>query len=523
VFEAPTPAALAAVVDGLLGARDAPEAAGDAVAPPPIAATHSSETSPALAGQGTTIMRRKDLSTCPLSFGQERLWILDRLQPGSAAYIIPAALRVPGAIQVPALERAINEVARRHEVLRATIRNVDGVPVQEIRPQLHVPLAVIDLSDLAGAEREERAQHLVAEEAARPFDVATGPLLRSTLIRLSETDHVLIIAVHHIVSDAWSMAVLFRELFDIYECFALNLPSRLPDLPLQYADFAAWQREHVSGERMQRLIYYWRGKLAGAPPLLNLPTDRPRPDVQVAQGARQQFRLSPALSRKIAALGVANRTTPFMTLLAAFNCVLYAYTGQADLVVGTPIANRGHTEIEGLIGFFANTVVLRSDLSNNPTFSELLARIRDVTLEAYAHQELPFEKLVDALSVRRSPSYNPVFQVLFNLQGAVSPAETMPAVEHDETRIYPGSPKFDLELALAETAYGIQGLLEYNTALFDHATMTALRDDFRSVLEDAVGDPQIRLEALSIFAASEDAGKDAALADHVTFSFESNV
>jgi hypothetical protein len=372
------------------------------------------------------IPRRGVLESCPVSFAQQRLWFLDQFEPSSAVYNIPAAVRITGLLNVAALEQSLNEIVQRHETLRTTFSAVQGEPMQVINPTLALTLAVTDLQQLPEAKREAEVRRLAGQEARRPFDLSQGPLLRATLLRLGEKDHVLLLTMHHIVSDGWSMGVLFREVSVLYEAFATGEPSPLSELPIQYADFAVWQRQWLQGEVLEKQLDYWRKQLEAAPPLLELLTDRPRPTIQAYRGARQALILPPSLTEALKALSLREEVTLFMMLLAGFKTLLYRYTGQGDIIVGSPIANRNRVEIEGLIGFFVNTLVLRTDLSENPTFRQLLRRVREVCLEAYAHQDLPFEKLVEELQPERNLGYSPLFQVMFILQNAPGSALEFP-------------------------------------------------------------------------------------------------
>ena len=351
----------------------------------------------------------------PLSFAQERLWFLDRLDPDSPTYNVPAAFRLAGDLNLNALEQSLNEVVRRHEVLRTVFATVNGNPVQKILPSLAIALTPIDISQQPENERQPALQSLLKEEAERPFDLSRGPLIRARLWHLAPHDHVLALNLHHIVSDGWSMGVLFRELSALYQAYRSGEPSPLPELPIQYADYAIWQRNWLQGENLDIQLSYWRKQLDGLS-TLQLPTDHLRPPVQTYRGASQSLELSAQLSQAIKGLGRREGVTLFMTLLAAFQTLLCRYCGQQDIAVGTPIAGRARQETEGLIGFFVNTLVLRADLSNNPTFKELLRQVRETTLEAYTHQDLPFEKLVEELHPERNPSISPLFQVMFILQ-----------------------------------------------------------------------------------------------------------
>ncbi|HST58364.1 MAG TPA: condensation domain-containing protein, partial [Longimicrobium sp.] len=340
------------------------------------------------------LAERRRPRTEPASYAQERLWFLDRLEPGSANYNIAVARRLGGALDAGALERALGEIIRRHEALRTTFTEVDGAPVQVVAPFGGFALPVEDLSGLDERDREAAVRQRAGEEARRAFDLTAGPLFRAALLRLREEEHVLLITMHHIVSDGWSMGVLFRELSVLYEAYREGGESPLPELPVQYADYAVWQREQLEGETLHRQLAYWRERLSGAPELLELPTDHPRPAVQTYRGASVPVELSPELLERLQALGRSEGTTLYMTLLAAFQVLLSRYSGSEDIVVGSPIAGRARKETEELIGFFVNTLVLRTELGGDPTFREVLGRVRGATLGAYEHQEVPFEKLV---------------------------------------------------------------------------------------------------------------------------------
>ena len=346
---------------------------------------------------------RNELDRLPLSFAQERLWFLDQLERGSATYNIPWTVRLRGRLNVSALERSLQEVVRRHEVLRTTCVVVDGVPQAVVREPAAFRLTVTDLRGVPETDREAQAVGLASEEAGRPFDLARDLMLRAQLLQLGDQDQVLILTMHHIASDGWSMGVFGRELTALYEAFAQDQPSPLPELPIQYQDYAVWQRKWLQGDVLAQQLAYWKEQLAGAPAILELPTDFPRPPVASYRGARQEVVLDAKLTQALQTLSRREAVTPFMLLLAAWQVLLSRYSGQEDVSVGAPIAGRNRTELEGLIGFFVNTLVLRTDLSGNPTFRELLQRVREVTLGAYAHQDLPFEKLVEELRPRTKP------------------------------------------------------------------------------------------------------------------------
>src|SRR5688500_3844762 len=399
----------------------------------------------------------------PLSFAQERLWFLDRLEPGSITYNLAAALRLTGSMVEAALKRSLIEIVRRHEALRTVFAEVDGSPVQVIAPSGAFALPVEDLSGLGDADREAAVRRRANEEAVRPFDLSAGPLFRAALLRLGSEDHVLLLGMHHIVSDEWSMGILSREFSALYAAYREGRESPLPELPVQYADYAVWQREQLRGEVLERHLSYWRKRLAGAPELLELPTDHPRPAVQTYRGATVPVALSPELLERLQALGRSEGATLFMVLLSAFQVLLGTYAGSEDVVVGSPIAGRTRGEVEELIGFFVNTLVLRTDLSGDPSFRETLRRVREVTLGAYEHQEVPFERLVAELQPERSLSHSPLFQVMFALQNAGDGAGALSGLHVSGVESERASAKFDLSLTLAATAQGLRGELNYST------------------------------------------------------------
>jgi amino acid adenylation domain-containing protein len=438
-----------------------------------------------------------------LSFAQQRLWFLDRFEPGSPFYNIPAAARLTGELDVVALYRSLVEIVRRHETLRTTFHEVEGQPVQVIAPDLPVALSALDLSDLPTVERGAEVLRLARAEAQRPFDLSHGPLLRITLMKLAPGEHVVLLVMHHIVSDGWSMGVFYRELAALYQGFTTGKSAPLPALPVQYADYAEWQRDRLPGETLEKQLAYWKERLAGAPAALELPTDRPRPPVQTVRGATEPLLISKDLLARVKALCQSTGSTPFMVLLAAFQAVLSRYSGQEDFCIGTPIAGRTRPELEGLIGFFVNTLVLRTDLSGDPTFRELLARVRETALGAYAHQDLPFEMLVEALQPQRDLSRTPLFQVMFALQNTPLPSVDLPGLRFSPIEADSGTAKFDLSLFLAETEQGLAGNLEYNTDLFEAATVRRLLGHFQHLLDAAITDPAQRLSELPLLTQTE--------------------
>jgi len=438
----------------------------------------------------------KEVFVFPASFAQQRLWFLEQLEPGSPLYNHLSAIRLNGALSIEALQRILNEIVDRHETLQTTFATVNEEPVQIITPALSAPLWVIDLSELPETEREAEARRLVREEAQRPFDLAQGPLLRASVLRLGGEEHILILAMHHIVSDGWSASVLFREIAVLYEAFSTGKPSPLPELPIQYADYAIWQREWLQGEVLEEHLSYWRGQLTGAPPVLELPTDRSRPAAQSFRGACQSIALSQSLTQALKSLSLREGVTPFMTLLAAFQTLLWRYTGQEDIVVGTDVAGRTQAETEGLIGLFVNHLVLRTDLSGDPSFRELLRRVKEVTLGAYEHQDIPFEKLVEARKPKRSLSHTPLFQVLFTFLNAPLQLPQPPGLTLLPLKINSTMAKYDLTLFMDETEQSLTGTIEYNADLFDAPTIIQMASHFETLLKSIVARPDARLNEL---------------------------
>jgi amino acid adenylation domain-containing protein len=475
LFEAPTVAALARRVQATL-------ARGARPAPPPL----------------RPAARHGDL---PLSFAQEGLWYLDQLQPGSSAYNLPVALRLRGPLQPAWLARAVAEVVRRHEALRTTFVNHGGRPLQRIAPELRVALPLIDLADLPAEARAATARRLAAEEARRPFDLERGPLLRLALLRLAAEEHVALLAMHHIVSDAWSLALFFAELGSLYSAFAAGRPPSLAELPVQPADFAIWQREWLAGPVLAEQLAWWRRQLAGAA-VLELLSDRPSSPVRHPRGGRRPAPLAGELVAALSALGRREGATLFMTLLAGFTALLAHYTRQEDITVGSPIASRQRGEIAGLIGFFVNTLVLRSDVSGNPTGRELLGRVREVALGAYAHQELPFEKLVEELQPERGASRSPLFQVLLVLQNAPPAALVLPDLALSLEPIAGRAPKYDLTLSLLP-GEPWSGELEYNRELYDGTTIERLLGHFAALLTALASSPESRLWTMPLLGEAE--------------------
>ncbi len=439
----------------------------------------------------------------PLSFAQARLCFLDQLQPNSAFYNIPLALRLSGQLNITALQSSINEIILRHEALRTNFTIVEGQPVQIIASTKNLKLLVVDLLHLRESEREIEAQRLANVEANRPFNLEREPLLRGMVLQLGETEYVLLLTLHHIISDGWSLGVFVRELTELYKAFCTGKPPRLPELPVQYADFALWQRQWLQGEILEAQLDYWKEQLKNAPSLLELPTDRPRPADQTYRGGYHYAAVSLELSGKLSALSKRTGVTLFMTLLAAFQTLFYRYTGQDDIVVGTPIAGRNRREIEGLIGFFVNTLVLRTNLGGDPSFEDVLSRVREVTLQAYTYQDLPFEQLVEALQPTRDLSYNPLFQVMFALDDALVPSVKLPELTVSSYAVEIGTAKFDLTLSMENTADGLVGVWAYNADLFDETTIARMARHFQTLLEGIVANPQQKVSSLPLLTERE--------------------
>ncbi|HEV2733442.1 MAG TPA: amino acid adenylation domain-containing protein, partial [Longimicrobiaceae bacterium] len=449
------------------------------------------------------IPRRSSPGPAPLSFAQQRLWLVDRLEPGSPAYNMPYALRLRGSLDPAALRASLDALVRRHETLRTTFEEREGGPVQVVHPPSPVALAELDLRRLPDAGRE--AARLVTEESLRPFDLERGPLLRSTLLRLGEDAHVLLFTLHHVVSDGWSRGVLTREVSALYGAFGRGEEPRLPELPIQYADFAVWQRDRLSGATLEGHLGYWKEKLGGAPPLLEIPTDRPRaPEQGVLEGSHG-FALPAAVSRGLRELSQREGTTPFMTLLAGWQALLGRWAGQEDVVVGSAIAGRTRRETEGLIGFFVNMLALRADLAGDPTWRELLGRTRETALGAYAHQDLPFERLVEELGVERSLTHPPVFQATFALQtaGGTGDRPVLGEMEVEPFGAGEAAAKFDLDLVVVDSGERMDPVLVYREALFEAATIARLAGHLETVLEAMAADPERRLSGLSLLRGAE--------------------
>jgi amino acid adenylation domain-containing protein len=443
----------------------------------------------------------------PLSFAQQRLWFLDQLEPGNLFYNIPTVLRLRGLLDVPALTDALNAIVCRHEVLRTTFVAKSGVPRQVIAPALALDVPVTDLRAMPAGEREARALEIAREEIRRPFDLAAGPLLRARLIELADDERIAVLTIHHIVADGWSMGVFVAELAKLYEARA-NGEANLSPLPVQYADYALWQRAWLEGSPLERQLDYWKKQLTGAPARLDLPTDRPRPAVQSSNGRTHTFRFSPELSQGLARLSQSQGVTLFMTLLAGYQALLARYSGQGDVVVGSALANRQQAEVEPLIGFFVNTLVFRTRSDGNPTFKELLARVRETALGAYAHQDVPFEMLVDTLmregiQPERSLSHSPLFQAALSLQNVPVPVRELPGLTLEPVNIDKGIAGFDMLLQVTETPDGLACAWEYNSDLFDASTIERMAGHLQTLFAAAVADPAQPVATLPLLTETE--------------------
>lgn len=436
------------------------------------------------------VSREEDL---PLSFAQQRLWFMDQLEPGSSTYNLASAIRLKGNLDVPALQRSMDSILSRHEALRTTFNTVKGRPIQRIMPEFQVSLNVVDLRHLPEAEREATMRRLATEEAHQPFDLTHGPLLRTQLLRLGDDEHLALLTMHHIISDGWSVGVFVRELSSFYEAFARGESLQLPELTIQYADYAAWQREWLQGEVLDKEIAYWKQQLADAPAVVELPTDYPRPAVQTFKGANLNAMLPKALTDALKALSQREGVSLFITLLAAFQTLISIRTGHEHIVVGTDVANRNHGESEGLIGFFVNQLVLSANLSGNPRFRQSLRHVRDVTLDAYAHQDLPFDKLVELLPSSRDISRTPLFQLKMVFQNAPLPPLELEGLTLSQLDFGAGTAKYDLTLFMEDTNQGLSLTLQYNSDLFAAATIDNLADQFALLLDSIVAQPDAKL------------------------------
>jgi len=453
----------------------------------------------------TRIPRDGDL---PLSFGQQRLWFLDQLEPDSPVYNIPDAIKVNGHLSVQALQESLNYIVQRHEVLRTTFQTMDGKPVLIIEPVLRYEIPIIDLSAVPEREKQHEVHNIIVEESRKPFDLAVSPLFRVSLLKMNDEEWVILFTLHHIISDGWSSGVLINEIAHLYPAIASGvdmseLAQLLPNLDIQYVDYAKWQREWLSGETLERYLDYWKKQLDDAPPLLELPTDLPRPAIQSSRGDHERFEISDELGQALRDLSQKENVTLFMLLLAAFQALLFRYTHQESILVGTPIANRNRPEIEKLIGFFVNTLVLRANFSEDLSFEDLLQQVREVSLDAYAHQELPFEMLVDVVQPERDLSHTPLFQVMFMLQNTAKEKIQLPGLNMERMEVNPGIAMFDITLVISEAGEKLFGGIEYNTDLFYKSTIRRMFSHYVKLLEAIVEKPSQQIRQIPLLSDTE--------------------
>jgi acyl carrier protein len=455
------------------------------------------------------IPRRATTGPAPLSFGQQRMWLMDQFQPGSVVYHMPQVMQLDGWLDTDALERSLNEILRRHEILRTTFTSIDDEPAQIASPELHITLAYASVEDRPEPAREAAARQLVIADAQQPFDLTHGPLVRGLLIRLGEQRHIMALTLHHIVFDGWSMGIMLREIAALYQAFVAGTPVPLPDLPIQYADYATWQRQRLApgapGGLLEQQLAYWTKALNGRVAALDLPTDRPRAAVPsfTANGAKLPLHIPRPLTDALLALSKQEGATLFMTLLAAFQVLLHRYTGQPNILVGSPHANRNRDELETMIGFCNNMLVLHGEMTGDPTFRELIQQVRSTTLQAYEHQEIPFERLVEEFQPSQTMSRSPIFQVMFALQNAPLPVVTLEGLTMQVINVDLGTARFDLSLAIRESEQGLTGVLLYNSDLFDAATITRLLEHYHTLLQSIAADLGQHISTLPILPHAE--------------------
>ncbi|MGA9770155.1 MAG: condensation domain-containing protein [Blastocatellia bacterium] len=453
--------------------------------------------------QSPKILRRDDTHIARASFAQERMWFLNQLEPGSPAFNTPSAIRLTGLLNLEAFRQSLNEVVRRHEALRTTFEAIDGQPHQIIAESLTVEMPVVDLESITDTNLVRRS---VIEETNRPFDLASGPLLRVVLLRLRARQHIIVFTMHHIISDGWSMGVMIQEVVALYEAFCQGAPSALSELPIQYADYSQWHREWIQGDGLKDQLSYWKQQLSGGLNPLDLPTDHARPLVQTFQGALHRFDVSESVTSSLKVFSQQESATLFMTSLAAFTVLLQRYTGQDDIAVGTNNANRNRRDIEKLIGFFVNNLILRIDLSADPTFRQLVGQVRETALEAYSHQDVPYEMIVAAVRADREISNAPLLQVMFFLQNIPSPQ-----IGHPDFTLSPFDldhvvSKFDLAVSVKEEDGGMRGWIEYSTELFDHSSICRLAQEYMVLLENVLLHPDESVKNLTV--SREEIGTD---------------
>lgn len=452
--------------------------------------------------QGNVVSRNQILpqsrnsNLLPLSFSQQRLWYLDQLEPGNPAFNICQSMRLIGLLNVPALEQSFQEVVYRHEILRTTFTVVDGQPLQVINPTTVFKLKLLNLQELSPSQKQTEVSRIANEEIKFTFDLTKDSLLRVNLVQLEAREYALFVSMHHIIADGWSIDVLIREITTLYEAFSRGYSSPLPELPIQYADFAIWQRRWLQGQELDTQIRYWQQQLANSIPELNLPFDHPRPAIQTYKGEQQSFVIPKAVSDKLKTLNNKEGITLFMTLVAAFNILLHWYTNQEDIVIGTDIANRNQIETKELIGFFVNQIVLRTNLSGNPKFIEILQQVKKTSLEAYAHQYVPFDKLVEVLNPKRNLSHTPLFNVKLVLENTQNPTLEFSGLTITPLAVGKKSSQFDLLLELSETNRGLCGSWVYSTDLFETSTIARMSTNFQALLTKIATYPETHLSEL---------------------------
>jgi len=434
----------------------------------------------------------------PLSLAQEGLWVLDQMEPGLSTFNVAIACGVTGNLDMEILRAALTEIVRRHEVLRTTFPSLDGQPVQVISTECRVALPIEDLRGLPKSEREAHARRLAAKEARQPFNLATGPVLRFRVLHVDETNHILLITMHHIISDGWSRGLFMRELLTTYEAFSAHRPSPLPECPIQYVDYAVWERQNLRDSAMDAKIAYWKRRLAGPLPIIDLPADHPRPPVRTFRGATHALKLSGARTESLRTLSRREGVTLFMSLLAAFQTLLHRYTGLDDIIVAVPIANRGRVELESLLGLFANTLALRLDFARGPSFRDLLRRVKEMVLGAYANQEVPFVKLVRELQLERDLSRPPLAQVMFAFQNYPELSLELPGLQFTLEPIHTEAARLDLTLSLHDNKAALEGEIEYNADLFEAGTIARMSLHFETLLEGIVANPDCRVRDLPL-------------------------
>ncbi len=454
--------------------------------------------------KSNSIPKRADNDECRLSFAQQRLWFLDQMEEGGSAYNIPAAIRIKGMLDIGILKKCFNEVIGRHEALRTRFESNNGKPLQKIEQLLEIEIPLVDLSALKESLIEDEVKRLAKEDGQKSFQLSKGPLIRVTLLKVSPEEYVLLLSMHHIISDGWSMGLLVKEISEYYEAYLKGSRASIPELRIQYGDYSEWQRNWLQGTVLESEMGFWRNLLKGAPTIINLPTDRTRPSVQSSNGAIKFFSLPKELSRSVKQLSQKENATTFMTLLAAYGLLLYKYTGQEDILIGTPVAGRERLETESLIGFFVNTLVLRTDLSGDPTFTELLARMREMALGVYSHQNIPFEKLVEEFQDYRDMSRSPLFQVMFMMQNTAMPPLKISGLELSFLELDSRSSQFDLSLSLKEDEGGLKGTFEYNTDLLDESTIDRMVGHYENLLGAIAGNPNEKISLISILSKEEE-------------------